>query len=74
MRELVLFVNIMKILIVLLIVSGDVLEGVDRSEKYQRDAYTLRTMRADYELFNQQLCILGRNGLRIFRGYFSREE
>ena len=35
--------------------SGDVLEGVDRSEKYQRDAYTLRRMRADYELFNQQL-------------------
>ena len=54
--------------------SGDVLEGVDRSEKYQRDAYTLRRMRADYELFNQQLCILGRNELRIFRGYLSGEK
>ena len=41
--------------------SRDVLEGVDRSEKYQRDAYILRRMRADYELFNQQLSILGRN-------------
>ena len=54
--------------------SGDVLEGVDRSEKYQKDAYTLRRMRADYELFNQQLCILGRNELRIFRGYLSGEK
>lgn len=31
-------------------------------------------MRADYELFNQQLCILGRNELRIFRGYLSGEK
>ena len=54
--------------------SGDVLEGVDRSEKYQRDAYTLRRMRADFELFNQQLSILGRNELRIFRGYLSGEK
>ena len=30
-------------------------------------------MRADYELFNQQLCILGRNELKIFRGYLSVE-
>ncbi|MGN0401507.1 MAG: hypothetical protein ACI4HQ_04505 [Acetatifactor sp.] len=54
--------------------SGDVLEGVDCSEKYQRDAYKLRRMRADYELFNQQLSILGRNELRIFRGYLSGEK
>ena len=54
--------------------SGDVLEGVDRGEKYRKDAYTLRRMRADYELFNQQLCILGRNELRIFRGYLSGEK
>ena len=54
--------------------SGDVLAGVDRGEKYQKDAYTLRRMRADYELFNQQLCILGRNELRIFRGYLSGEK
>lgn len=54
--------------------SGDVLAGVDRGEKYRKDAYTLRRMRADYELFNQQLCILGRNELRIFRGYLSGEK
>lgn len=54
--------------------SGDVLEGVDRSEKYQRDACTLRRMRADYDLFNQQLSIRGRNELRIFRGYLSGEK
>ena len=30
--------------------------------------------RADYELFNQQLCILGRNELKIFRGYLSGEK
>ena len=54
--------------------SGDVLEGVDRGEEFQRDAYTFRCMRADFELFNRQLGILGRNALRIFRGYLSGEK
>ena len=35
---------------------------------------TLRRMRADYDLFNQQLSILGRNESRIFRGYLSGEK
>ncbi len=35
---------------------------------------SIRRMRADYELFNQQLCILGRNELKIFRGYLSGEK
>lgn len=54
--------------------SGDVLDGVDRVEEFQSDAYTLKKMRADFELFNRQLCILGRNEQRIFRGYLSGEK
>ena len=54
--------------------SGDVLEGVDRGEEFQRDAYMLRSMRADFELFNRQLCILSGNESRIFRGYLSGEK
>ena len=49
--------------------SGDVLEGVDRGEEFQRDAYTLRSMRTDFALFNRQLGILSGNELRIFKGY-----
>lgn len=54
--------------------SGDVLEGVDRVEDFQRDAYTLQSMRTDFELFNSQLCILGKNESRIFRDYLSGEK
>ncbi len=39
--------------------SGDVMDGVDRAEEYMRDAYLLRDMRKDYDLFNRQLSILG---------------
>jgi hypothetical protein len=54
--------------------SGDVLEGVDRGEEFQRDAYTLRSMRTDFALFNRQLSILSGNELRIFKGYLSGEK
>lgn len=40
--------------------SGDVLDGVDKPDAYIRDAYVLRNMRKDYDLFNSQLGILGR--------------
>lgn len=39
--------------------SGDVQDGGDWSEQFKRDAFVLRKMRADYELFNRQLSILG---------------
>ena len=39
--------------------SGNVLDGVDQAEVYIRDAYILRDMRKDYNLFNSQLGILG---------------
>ena len=39
--------------------SGNVMDGVDRAEEFIRDAYLLRDMRKDYELFNRQLSILG---------------
>lgn len=35
--------------------SGNVLDGVDQAEVYIRDAYILRDMRKDYNLFNSQL-------------------
>ena len=47
--------------------SGDVLEGVDRQEEFKQEAFTLRTMRLDYELFNQQLGILGDEDSEVFR-------
>lgn len=37
--------------------SGNVLDGVDQAEVYIRDAYILRDMRKDYNLFNSQLAI-----------------
>ena len=39
--------------------SENVLDGVDNAEIYIRDAYILRDMRKDYNLFNSQLGILG---------------
>ena len=54
--------------------SRNVLEGIDRGEKYQRATYTFRRMRANYDFFNQQLSILGRNELRIFRDCLSGEK
>lgn len=54
--------------------SGNVLEGVEREEEFLQDAYTLRSMRNDFELFNRQLSILGRNELRMFRDYLTGEK
>lgn len=39
--------------------SGDVLKGVDRAEEFVSDAYLLRKMRNDYQLFNMQIETLG---------------
>ena len=39
--------------------SGDVLKGVDRAEEFVSDAYLLRKMRNDYQLFNKQVETLG---------------
>lgn len=54
--------------------SGDVLEGVDRGEEFQRDAFLLRTMRNDYELFNQQLGILDKEEAEVFVQFISKEK
>ncbi len=54
--------------------SGDALEGIERGDEFQEDAFTLRRMRADYELFNQQLYILNKEELRIFRLYLSGDK
>ena len=53
--------------------SGDVMDGVDRAEEFIRDAYLLRDMRKDYELFNRQLSILGREK-ETFEKYLRREK
>ena len=39
--------------------SDGVLDGVDNAEIYIREAYVLKSMRKDYNLFNSQLAILG---------------
>lgn len=39
--------------------SGDVLDGVEKSEDYIRDAKILREMRRDYNVFKSQLGGLG---------------
>jgi len=39
--------------------SGGVLIGVDRAEQYMKDAYMLKDMRREYELFEKELNILG---------------
>lgn len=53
--------------------SGDVLDGVDRAEEFVRNAYLLRDMRKDYELFNRQLSILGREK-ETFEKYLRKEK
>ena len=54
--------------------SGDVLEGVDRQEEFKQEAFTLRTMRLDYELFNQQLGILGEEECEVFQQFIRGEK
>ena len=51
--------------------SGDVLDGVDNAEIYIRDAYILKDMRKDYDLFNSQLAILGTEK-EMFTKYLSK--
>lgn len=52
--------------------SGDVLDGVDRAEEFMKNAYVLRDMRKDYELFNRQLSILGKEKI-LFEKYLCQE-
>ena len=54
--------------------SGDVLEGIDRQEEFKQEAFTLRTMRLDYELFNQQLGILGEEESEVFQQFIRGEK
>ena len=49
------------------------MEGVDGAEEFIRDAYLLRDMRKDYELFNRQLSILGTEK-ETFEKYLRREK
>ena len=49
------------------------MDGVDRAEEFIRDAYLLRDMRKDYELFNRQLSILGTEK-DTFEKYLRREK
>lgn len=53
--------------------SEDVMEGVDHAEVYIRDAYILRDMRRDYDLFNNQLGILGTDK-DLFTQYLLKEK
>lgn len=53
--------------------SGDALDGVDRAEVFIKNAYILRDMRMDYELFRRQLSILGREK-DLFEKYLCQEK
>ncbi len=53
--------------------SGGVLDGVDRGAEFRREAFLLRAMRNDYELFNKQLGILDSEEAEVF-GQFLRKE
>lgn len=53
--------------------SGDVMKGVERAEEFMTNAYLLRDMRKDYELFRRQLSILG-NEKEFFEKYLRREK
>ena len=52
--------------------SGEVLKGVDRAEEFVSDAYLLRKMRNDYQLFNKQVETLGAEK-DVFEKYLTRE-
>lgn len=52
--------------------SGNVMDGLDRAEEYIREAYVLKKMRNDYDLFRTQLCILGKEK-ELFELYLSKE-
>lgn len=52
--------------------SGDVLKGVDRAEEFVSDAYLLRKMRNDYQLFNKQVETLGAEK-DVFEKYLTGE-
>lgn len=53
--------------------SGDILKGTDRGAEFERDAFILRRMRNDYELFNKQLGILKTDESRVFMKYLNGE-
>ncbi|WP_370808613.1 hypothetical protein [Eubacterium ramulus] len=52
--------------------SGGVLKGVDRAEEFVSDAYLLRKMRNDYQLFNKQVETLGAEK-DVFEKYLTGE-
>ena len=54
--------------------SGDVLNGVERGEEFLKEAFLLRAMRDDYELFNQQLGILSQEEAEVFGQFLRREK
>ena len=52
--------------------SGDVFDGIDSPDEYIKDAFMLRDMRKDYELFDSQISILGKEK-DVFRKYLKKE-
>lgn len=53
--------------------SEGILEGVDGSEDIQKNAYILKEMRKDYDLFNSQLRILPKSEYHLFQTYLKGE-
>ncbi|MFI3215095.1 MAG: hypothetical protein R3Y24_17445 [Eubacteriales bacterium] len=53
--------------------SEGILEGVDGSEDIQKNAYILKEMRKDYDLFNSQLRTLPKSEYHLFQTYLKGE-
>ncbi len=54
--------------------SGGVLDGTDRGEEFKREAFLLKRMRRDYQLFNDQLGYLDEKDRRLLIGYMSSHD
>lgn len=54
--------------------SGGILEGTDREEEFRREAYILKGMRQDYDLFTRQVECLDETNRKIFISYINRSK
>ena len=54
--------------------SGGVLDGTDREEEFKKEAFLLKVMRHDYDLFKRQVECLDEEDRSIFVSYIGRKK
>ena len=54
--------------------SGGVLDGTDREEEFKKEAFLLKVMRHDYDLFKRQVECLDEEDRSIFVSYIDRKK